>query len=171
MFNKELIYHVLGRPIPKPVTDLEMLRHQLVFNDEKIIFKDLFLGVISCLYNGYNRPPNDYHLFDKDVIGGGLVQYDPDVKSWKALLAKTTELLRDNEGSLDEKRRIFESWLPKRLGWLNDSQLAKILGFFEGTIQQYTIENDDDRMAQYLDLFLDEIQVKMEVDDARKLFK
>lgn len=171
MFNKNLIYYVLGRPIPKPVTDLESLRYRLVFNDEKIIFKDLFLGVISCLYNGYNRPPNDYRLFDKEVIGGGLVQYDPEVKSWKGLLAKTAKLLRENDGSLDEKRRIFESWLPKRLGWLGDKQLAKFLGFFENTICQLTLINDDDWMANNLDRFLEKIHVFLEVDDARKLFK
>ncbi|RKY59324.1 MAG: hypothetical protein DRP96_07160 [Candidatus Neomarinimicrobiota bacterium] len=169
MFNEKLLYHILGHPIPKPVTDLEMLRHRLVFNDEKIFFKDLFLGVISCLYNGCDRPPEDYRLFDKKVLSGGLVQYDPEVRSWKALLMKTAELLRENGKTLDEKRRIFEDWLPKRLGWLNDSELSKVLRSFAGVTHQNALFQIDDTCES--EDFLDEIQVKIEVDDARKLFK
>jgi len=135
MTNENLLQHMIETPIPTPVRRLSDCRMRATDFDQIFSFRDIFLTVVADLYYGHNQPPKDYKLFDRKVLNGGFVQYDPRIRSWKSLLARTAELLQ-TDGTLAEKRAIFESWLPKRLGWMNEEQLANFLGKLELTVRQ-----------------------------------
>jgi len=126
---------MLETSIPAPVRRLSDCPMRVTDFEQIFSFRDIFLTVVADLYYGHNEPPKDYKLFNREVLMGGFVQYDPRIKSWKSLLTHTAELLQ-TDGTLAEKRAIFESWLPKRLGWMNEEQLANFLSELELTIRQ-----------------------------------
>jgi len=135
MKNENLLLHMLANPIPQPVMRFEQNSMTMSQFCEKISIRDLFLNIVAYLYNGSIQLPEDYRLFDPNVLTSGLVQYDPDVKSWKSLLKKTVELLQ-SPGTLAEKRAIFETWLPQRLGCLDNKKLAWLFHELKQTISQ-----------------------------------
>jgi len=157
MQNEKLLTHMLETPIPTPVRRLSDCRMRTPDPDQIFSFRDIFLTVVADLYYGHNQPPKGYRLFDRDVLNGGLVQYDPRIKSWKSLLAHTAELLQC-EGTLAEKRTIFESWLPKRLGWMNPEKLAEFLGELQQTIRQVQTP-----------IFIENIELERTLDCVRKV--